>query len=286
MNEAPLADGFSRILKFFFAFIPAGFGSTSTSLFGSSQLATSSIFGSSATTAAQPQQSSLFSGGGFGGFSSPASSLGQPQSGTTIKFAAPTGQDTINKNGSQQTINTNHQCITAMKEYKAKSLEELRFEDYQANRKTGQQQQTSAFGASTSSGLFGSSTAAAQPASTGFGGSGTSLFGGSTAQNASRPLLFGGTQATTAAQPATTSLFGQSSTQNKSIFGASSTSTASTGFGGFGASQPTTVIIFYSLFDLKLEIVDLLLVFGSIYSRKKFVSSNLPGPYKNSHLLN
>ena len=60
----------------------------------------------------------------------------QATTGTTVKFAAPTGQDTVNKGGSAQTINTNHQCITAMKEYKGKSLEELRFEDYHANRKT------------------------------------------------------------------------------------------------------------------------------------------------------
>ena len=56
----------------------------------------------------------------------------QATTGTTVKFAAPTGQDTINKGGSAQTINTNH----SMKEYKGESLEELRFEDYHANRKT------------------------------------------------------------------------------------------------------------------------------------------------------
>ena len=72
--------------------------------------------------------------------------------GTVIKFVPLAGQDTINKNGSAQTINTNHQCITAMKEYKGKSIEELRFEDYQANRKTAQ---TSAFGSGTSTSLFG-----------------------------------------------------------------------------------------------------------------------------------
>lgn len=218
-----------------------GFGtSSSTNLFGQSQPAQSSIFGSSTTTntAAQPQQSSLFSGGGFGGFQSGTTAT-TAQTGTTLKFQAPSGQDTINKNGSAQTINTNHQCITAMKEYKAKSLEELRFEDYQANRKTAQQ--TSSFlGASTGSSLFKSSTTATT--TSGFGGS--SLFGGSTTQStANRPLLFGSSTSTTTT-PASTSLFGQS-TQPKSIFGsAAASTTTTTGFGGFGSTQPASTGVF------------------------------------------
>lgn len=39
------------------------------------------------------------------------------------------------KNNVQTTINTHHQCITCMKEYDNKSLEELRFEDYSVGRK-------------------------------------------------------------------------------------------------------------------------------------------------------
>jgi nuclear pore complex protein Nup98-Nup96 len=39
------------------------------------------------------------------------------------------------KNNTFQTINTKLQCISAMKEYINKSMEELRMEDYQSNRK-------------------------------------------------------------------------------------------------------------------------------------------------------
>lgn len=59
--------------------------------------------------------------------------------GTTIKFNPVTGTDTMVRNGQNQTINTRHQSITVMKEYDTKIFEELRFEDYSANRKVGQQ---------------------------------------------------------------------------------------------------------------------------------------------------
>lgn len=59
--------------------------------------------------------------------------------GTTFKFNPVTGTDTMVKNGVNQTINTRHQSITVMKEYENKIFEELRYEDYSANRKVGQQ---------------------------------------------------------------------------------------------------------------------------------------------------
>lgn len=97
--------------------------------------------------------------------------------GTTVKFNPPTGQDTMMKNGSQQQITTKHQCISAMKEYETKSLEELRVEDYLANRKGPQA------GSTTGSTLFGgTNTSAANNASTGFS------FGGSQS-NANKPAF-------------------------------------------------------------------------------------------------
>ncbi|RNA21528.1 nuclear pore complex Nup98-Nup96 isoform X2 [Brachionus plicatilis] len=70
-----------------------------------------------------------------------------------VKFFPLSGHDSVTNCGVQSSIQTNHQCITAMKEYEGKSLEELRFGDYQANCKF---QNSSNFG--TSIGLFGSST--------------------------------------------------------------------------------------------------------------------------------
>lgn len=103
--------------------------------------------------------------------------------GTTIPFKAVTGTDTMIKNGTSQNIQTQLQCISVMKEYENKSLEELRVEDYMANRKHGQQAASGAFGTTTqtatgSTGLFGAT------------GGGFSL-GGATTQN--KPLFGGGT---------------------------------------------------------------------------------------------
>lgn len=104
---------------------PTGFGfgtpSTQPSLFGQQQPAqTSSLF--------QPSTGSTLFGGtsAFGG---------QQQAGTVIKFNPVTSTDTMMKNGTAQNINTKHMSITCMKEYENKSFEELRYEDYMANRK-------------------------------------------------------------------------------------------------------------------------------------------------------
>uniref|UniRef100_A0A8C7MKM7 Nuclear pore complex protein Nup98-Nup96 n=1 Tax=Oncorhynchus kisutch TaxID=8019 RepID=A0A8C7MKM7_ONCKI len=72
------------------------------------------------------------------------------------------------KGGVTTSINTKHQCITAMKEYENKSLEELRFEDYQAGRKGP----TNPMAAPTG-GLFGPAAAATPSTGT------TGLFGSS-----------------------------------------------------------------------------------------------------------
>ncbi|KAL0994355.1 hypothetical protein UPYG_G00121060 [Umbra pygmaea] len=171
-----------------------GFGAasgTSTSLFGSSNTGGGGLFSqqSNAFGAAKPASFGTFgtstasSGGLFGATNTNSNPFGgasaslfgasgftqqAAQPGTTVKFNAPTGSDTMVKGGVTTSINTKHQCITAMKEYENKSLEELRLEDYQAGRKGP----TNPMAAPTG-GLFGAATAATP--STGAAG----LFGSS-----------------------------------------------------------------------------------------------------------
>uniref|UniRef100_A0A4W6F9F7 Nuclear pore complex protein Nup98-Nup96 n=1 Tax=Lates calcarifer TaxID=8187 RepID=A0A4W6F9F7_LATCA len=170
------------------------FGANKPTSFGSFGTSTSSggLFGST-NTASNPfgGTNSLFGGSGF-------SAAQQP--GTTVKFNPPTGSDTMVKAGVTTSINTKHQCITAMKEYENKSLEELRLEDYQAGRKGPTNQMAAPTG-----GLFGTATATSSAA--------TGLFG-STAPNTS--FSFG---------------------QNKSTFGATATGGFGATTGGLFGQQ-------------------------------------------------
>lgn len=172
---------------------PAAFG------FGQQQQPSTSLFSSNP---AQPQQTSLFGqsgqtvnpGGGFGGFGAATTSgfgqpsLGQQQTGTAIaKFSPPNETDTLLKGSTTSYVQTKQQCITFMKEYAEKSLEELRFEDYAANRKGpqgagmfGATQQSGVFGGlqqPTSNSLFGNQQNTQQP-TTGLFGSTTNTMGG------------------------------------------------------------------------------------------------------------
>lgn len=120
------------------------FGS-STGAFGQNKPAFGSSFGTPASTglfgAQQPAQTATPLFGTAGQAATPfgvgTSAFGAtPQaSGTVVKFNPITGTDTLQKGSTSQTINTRHFCITCMKEYENKSLEELRYEDYMANRK-------------------------------------------------------------------------------------------------------------------------------------------------------
>ncbi|XP_040282604.1 nuclear pore complex protein Nup98-Nup96 isoform X1 [Bufo bufo] len=204
-----------------------GTGTNSTSLFGSTQTTANPFGGTSSTL--------------FG-----TSTFSAAPTGTTIKFNAPSGTDTMAKGGVTTNISTKHQCITAMKEYESKSLEELRLEDYQANRKGPQNPVaaatgTSLFGASTATssaptGLFG-----ATPSSSNFSFGNKNAFGQTTSTfGANTGGLFG----QPAAQPATSLFnkpFGQATTTQNTGFSFGNTNTlgqAST-MGLFGSTQPT-----------------------------------------------
>ncbi|XP_069825440.1 nuclear pore complex protein Nup98-Nup96 isoform X2 [Dendropsophus ebraccatus] len=219
------------------------FGQTKPSTFSSFGTGTNStsLFGNTNTTA-NP----------FGGTSSTlfgTSTFSAAPTGTTIKFNAPSGTDTMAKGGVTTNISTKHQCITAMKEYESKSLEELRLEDYQANRKGPQ----NPVGAATATGLFGAPTATSS-ASTGLFGTTPSssssfsfgnknAFGQSTSTfGANTGSLFG----QPAAQPATSLFnkpFGQATTTQNAGFSFGSTNTLgqpqTNTMGLFGSTQAT-----------------------------------------------
>ncbi|VDO82523.1 unnamed protein product, partial [Soboliphyme baturini] len=116
-------------------FALTAFGSapaTGTSLFGqATPTSSTSLFSTPTSTA-----TGLF-GGGIG-------------SGTTVKFEPLIGNDSIVRNGISSNTSTKHQCISAMKQYEGKSVEELRVEDYLANRK-GSTMQTGGLSFATSS---------------------------------------------------------------------------------------------------------------------------------------
>ncbi|XP_069395495.1 nuclear pore complex protein Nup98-Nup96 isoform X5 [Paralichthys olivaceus] len=252
---------FSQQNNAFSANKPTSFGSfgTSTSsggLFGSTNTASNPFGGAN----------SLFGGSGF-------SATQQP--GTTVKFNPPTGSDTMVKAGVTTSINTKHQCITAMKEYENKSLEELRLEDYQAGRKgptnqmaapTGSLFSSTAATSSATTGLFGStapntSFSFGQTKST-FGAAAPSGFGATTGGLFTQPtqqpagslfkpfgqtttapntgFSFGNTNTMGQANTSTMGLFGNTAaSQSGGLFGTAQTSTA-TGFGaGTGLFGPT-----------------------------------------------
>lgn len=120
--------------------------------------------------------------------------MGGQNGSATIQYQPTLSTDTLLKGGQSSTVNTKQHCLTFMKEYEQKSIEELRLEDYMANRKGPQagtsssgmfnaqpQQSTGMFGSpvqpTNSGGLFGQ--AAPAQSSTGLFGSTNNTLGAS-----------------------------------------------------------------------------------------------------------
>ncbi|XP_063884197.1 nuclear pore complex protein Nup98-Nup96-like isoform X2 [Scylla paramamosain] len=207
------------------------FGATGSTGFGAQQSTQNRPFGFGQTTTSTTTTGGLFgttpsTGGGlFGTSTGFGATGGAAVSGTTVKYEPVTGSDTMTRNGVSTNIRTRIEVITAMKEYENKSMEELRVEDYLANRKGP--------GQAGALGGFGQTQPQATPSSGGLfsTGTGTSLFGTKPPENKS---LFGTTASTTGfGATSGGSLFG--TTNVAAPFGQPSTTT-STGF-SFGQTQ-------------------------------------------------
>nr|XP_032528154.1 nuclear pore complex protein Nup98-Nup96 isoform X3 [Danaus plexippus plexippus] len=219
-----------------------GFGAGSApapsgGLFGSQPSTSTGIFG---------QQNNTL---GTGLFINSAGGFGQQAQGTAhVKYNPVVGTDVVVKSGSSQNVNIKHHCITCMKDYESKSLEELRLEDYVAGRKGAsgvfgfqQTENKPLFGTSSTFGqpattsapsLFGSSSIGSAPA---FGQTNTFSFGGGAQPGAQTTGLFGANKPAFGATTNTgTSLFSTTTTQAPA-FG---TATSTFGFGANTQNQP------------------------------------------------
>ncbi|KAK4046188.1 3',5'-cyclic-nucleotide phosphodiesterase [Microbotryomycetes sp. JL201] len=223
-------------------------------IFGAKPATTFGGFGSTTT-----QQQPATGGGLFGASNNTISSFGaQPQQGQGTGTAiAPYQISTIleppKEEGKPDPPNqTPHafQSITCMPQYAAYSFEELRWQDYQANRKAptappafGGFGASSAFGGATttpSTGLFGSTAPT-------FGASATSSAPAFGAPQQQSTGLFGSTNTSSpfgqpAQQQQTGGLFGSATSQPAAtggLFGSAPKPATST-FGGFGQTQTST----------------------------------------------
>lgn len=70
---------------------------------------------------------------------SSTSMIGCEPKGSAVRFHPEVGTDVMVKNNVSRAVNTRFQCISLMREYSNKSLEEIRFQDYEDQRKGPQE---------------------------------------------------------------------------------------------------------------------------------------------------
>jgi nuclear pore complex protein Nup98-Nup96 len=227
----------------------APFGSAPAPAFGSG----ASAFGVSAPTA-------------FGG------AMGQSIGTASIPFTPLQVKESVQKNGITNNLTLKLQAITGMQQYETKSMDELRWEDYQKGQKSagntnpgygssfsgfstaGKMPTTSTPGfPQTSAPVFGGSTFTSSPSSVPTFGAPNLTLGGSGFGQSFQPTApatgatFGGFGST----QLTSTMFPSANTTVPSFLGAGSQPAPSTGFGGFGQSaggnsfmqpKPTTTV--------------------------------------------
>jgi nuclear pore complex protein Nup98-Nup96 len=222
-------------------------GNNPTNVFGtpSSGTGTGSLFG--------PQQQSSFSTSSFGGGGLFRGGMGTggggsvfggaTTQGTPVKYQPTSGTDSLQRNGYTSTISTRLQVITGMKDYEAKSLDELRFEDYMQGRKGPQQASAlggGLFANQQKTGLFGQQNQQTSLAGTAFGQKPGGLFGQAQLGGS------GGGGGLFGQQSKPGGLFGQNSSIGSQAGGLFGQQTSSSGLQlgqstGFGAQQQTGV---------------------------------------------
>ncbi|KAF8559141.1 hypothetical protein OG21DRAFT_1503602 [Imleria badia] len=169
-------------------------GTSGTNVFGPTAPSTGSAFGGGGSIFGQPKPATTFG-------ATPATSTDANPPPVTTGTSTPSYAIFSEKDPSNPSTILQYQTITAMPAYRGTSLEELRLQDYQQNRKTA--------------GAFGQTAFGAPAAQT------TSLFGAPT----------------TTQQPTTGSIFGGGTT---GAFGTTTTQPATGAFGAFGQQQPAT----------------------------------------------
>ncbi|KAI9574825.1 nucleoporin autopeptidase-domain-containing protein [Boletus coccyginus] len=224
-------------------------GTSGTNVFGSTAPSTGGAFGGGSSLFGQPKPATTFG-------ATPATSADPNPPPVTTGTSTPTYSVFSEKDPSNPSTMLQYQTITATPAYRGTSLEELRLQDYQQNRKTAGAFSQTSFGTpnTQTTNLFGAPTTTQQPATGSiFGGGTTGAFGTTTTTGA---LGAFGQQPTTGTSTGTSifggsSAFAQPQQQQPSAFGAfgqqqqqqPATSAGTSIFGGtgsFGQPKPAT----------------------------------------------
>ncbi|KAG9317321.1 nucleoporin autopeptidase-domain-containing protein [Chiua virens] len=183
-------------------------GASGTNAFGSTTPSTGNAFGPGSSLFGQPKSATTFG-------ATPAAGTDANPPPVTTGTSTPTYSVFSEKDPSNPSSILQYQSTTATPVYRGTSLEELRLQDYQQNRKTAGAFGQTSFGAPTAqtTSPFGAPAATQQQSSTGttgsiFGGGTASAFGTTTTQPATGAFGAFGQHQPTAGTSASTGIFG------------------------------------------------------------------------------